>query len=94
MQPGERLHGGLIVLGHVGPLVAVHAHRHEEGIDQRAEGGIGVDLAVHLQAPAALVRSDVEQDRPVEPARQGERLPPPRLPADRLPRGAREVSGG
>ncbi len=94
VQAGERLDRRLVMLCDVRPLVAVHAHRHEEGVDQRPEGTVGVDLTVHLRAPAALVRSHVEQHRTIEPAGQRECVPSPRLPADRLSRGAREVSGG
>src|SRR5205807_6828089 len=94
VQPGQRLHRALVALGDVRALVAVHADRYKEGIDQGAERGIGVHLAIHLRAPATFIGADVEEDRAVQAAGETERLAPPALPADRLPGRAREIARG
>src|SRR2546426_3821696 len=48
--------------GHVGPLITVHAHRHEQRVDHRPQRGIAVHLPVRseehtseLQSPCNLV---------------------------------------
>ena len=94
VQTRETLDGRLIALRDVRPLVAIHADRNEERVDQGADLGIGVDRAIGLRTPATCFAADIQQDRPVELRREHEGIASPRLPFDRLARGAREIVGG
>ena len=92
-QSRERLHGRLVALRDIGSLIAVQPHRHEQRIDQRAQRRVGIRLAVHQRAPAAVFRPHVQQHRPVESGCERERLPTPRLPAHGLAGRAGQVGG-
>ena len=94
VQTRETLDGRLIALRDVRPLVAIHADRNEEHVGQRTDLGIGVDRAIGFGTPATRFAADVQQDRPIEPRREHEGIAAPRLPFDRLARGAREIVGG
>jgi len=90
-QPGEELHGLGVALGHIGPLVAIDAHRDDQRIDHRTQYRVAIHLEVHHAAPATVIGADVQEDRPVEPRGERERIAPPLLPAHRLVRRAGEV---
>src|SRR5207245_5739607 len=53
--------------------------------------GVAVHLAIHHAAPAAVVGPDVQENRPIEPGRERERVASPLLPAHGLARGARQI---
>ena len=90
-QFGDR---GLIPRVDVGPHVAIDLDGNEQLVDERRDVGVLVGLAVHLVAPVAPDRADVEIDRPVELPRQGKDVVAPFLPVDRLLRGRPQVRAG
>ena len=59
VQARETLDGRLIALRDVRPLVAIHADRNEEHVDQRTDLGIGVDRAIGFGTPATRFAADV-----------------------------------
>ena len=81
-------------LVHLGPLLPVHLHRHEEPVHPLGEGGIREGLPRHHMAPVATGVADGEQHRAVAPPGLGEGLRPPALPVDRVVPVLAEVGAG
>jgi hypothetical protein len=92
--PGDRLHRPLIPGVHLRPLVPVHLHADEPGVQELGERGILIGLLVHHVAPVTPDRADVEQHRPVGFPGQREGLAAPGMPPDRLMRRGAEICRG
>ncbi len=91
--PADGTDRHLIAAVNVGPLVAVHLHRHEALIDDLRDLRTVVRLAVHHMAPVAPHRANVQQDRLVLALRHGKGFLAPLLPLDGLMHGRTQVGG-
>ena len=91
---GELCDRALVARIDVRAHVAIDLDRNEQLVDERSDPRIFVRLAVHLMAPVAPDRPDVEVDRPVELLRQGEHVVAPLLPMHGLLRRRPQIRAG
>ena len=91
---GELCDRALVARVDVRAHVAIDLDRNEQLVDEHGDRGILVRLAVHLMAPVAPDRPDVEVDRPIEPPCQGEHVVAPLLPMHGLLRRRPQVRAG
>jgi hypothetical protein len=77
---GDGLNRALVTGINVGTFVAIHLDAGKILIEELAQSGVLVRLAVHDVTPVAPHRADIQQDRPIGGLRCRKRFRIPRVP--------------